>query len=474
MSANYKHEIGYEGLLNDFKRYQKQTPSGISLKRNRNTINLQFKVGNTHRKPYGCNCSFTLDGMVSALSKAGKVADALKSFESETQFWEWYHREIKDEGKIENDLLTYREAIAVVENDFWKRKDRRGNKRIKGHPSHEQSWNRTYNEYYKYLPLENPLNERSILNALKRWEQGTKSYKDAMSAYRALVRKNGYNSIYQELLKIDSKQTEFRDNQTITLEEFMEWKNRALGITEELPSNANSTIRKSWLWVFGMQIIYGLRISEVFAIKNLDKPVYDTKTNKLILYAYNDIKNNPYRLIYIGNETIIGTTVKTGKRIATPMIPPKYPNLYTDWDLQYPKLPENRPKPDSNYNTVRDFFGNIARQNLKRWKAPFTQTHADRHLGNLLGLQAGIPIEVRAQSMGHSVTMNETIYKKRQGIQTQIDVLTQSNKQAIDFTSGIIEAKRVLSKFPNSQVPIVELLAKIYQKSEVDIESLLS
>jgi integrase len=155
------------------------------------------------------------------------------------------------------------------------------------------------------------------------------------------------------------------------------------------------------------------------------------------------------------------------------MIPPKYPNLYTDWDLQNPKLPSNKPKKGSNNDTITCFFSNIIRRYLIRWKAPFTQTHADRHLGNLLGLQAGIPAEVRAASMGHSVTMNETIYKKRQGIQTQIDVLTQSNKQAIDFTSGLLEAKRVIEKYPKSQVPIVELIAKIYQKSEVDIEMLL-
>jgi hypothetical protein len=66
MSADYNHEIGYERLLKDFERYQKESPSGISLKRNRNTINLQFKIGNNKRNPYGCNCSFTLDGMVSA------------------------------------------------------------------------------------------------------------------------------------------------------------------------------------------------------------------------------------------------------------------------------------------------------------------------------------------------------------------------------------------------------------------------
>ncbi len=222
-----------------------------------------------------------------------------------------------------------------------------------------------------------------------------------------------------------------------------------------------------------MQIVYGLRISEVFAIKNLDKPVYDGK-NKLIVHAYNDTANNPHRLIYLGKETNLGTTIKTGERLARPMIPPKYPNLYFDWDLQNPKLPTNKPREGSNNKTITTFFGNMAARYLRRWNAPFTQTHADRHLGNLLGVQAGIPVEIRAQSMGHSVTMNESTYKKRQGIQTQIDVLTQSNKQAIDFTSGLLEAKQIIKKYPNSSVAVVELISKIYQKSEYEIEELLN
>ncbi|MDJ0575206.1 MAG: hypothetical protein QNJ65_08580 [Xenococcaceae cyanobacterium MO_234.B1] len=178
---------------------------------------MQFKIGETRRKPYGCNCPFTLDGMVKALSKAHKVSDALKTIPSEQQFWEWYDREIKE----------------------------------------------------------------------------------------------------------------------------------------------------------------------------------------------------------IGKETNIGTTIKTGERLARPMIPPKYPNLYFDWDLQNPKLPTNEPKKSSSYKVIQGFHCRAARDCLIQWDAPFTQTHADRHLGNLLGLQAGIPIEIRAQSMGHTVAMNENTYKKRQGIQTQ-------------------------------------------------------
>ena len=272
MSKNYNHEIGYEGLLKDFERYQKQSPRGVGLTRKNGNIYLQFKIGSTNRKQYSCSCSFTLDGMVSALSKAHKVSEALKSFTSESEFWEWYDKEIKEVGKIENDLLTFKDAIAVVEDDFWNRKDRRGNNRIKGHPSHEESWNRTYNSYYKHLPQDKVINLKDILSTLNRWQQGSKSYKDAMSAYRGLVRKNGYNSIYKELKQIDSKQTEFQECQTITLEEFIEWRDRVLGITTELHPCTNLDVRKSWLWVLGMQIVYGLRISEVFAIENLNKP----------------------------------------------------------------------------------------------------------------------------------------------------------------------------------------------------------
>jgi hypothetical protein len=480
VSKNYNHEIGYEALLKDFDRYKKRCPRGITLTKESNGIYLQFKIGDKPRSKYGCNCTFTLDGMISALSKAHKVADALKSFTSETEFWEWYDKEIKDIGKIENDVLTFREAIVVVEDDFWRRKDRRGNERVKGHPSHEKSWSRTYGEYYKYLPSDENLNLKGILKTIekqklngKKWHQGQRMYSGAIKAYRKLAEMNKRKDIYEALGDTDYVQTEFTEKQEIDLESFIEWRDKTLGITEELPIRANLNTRKAWLWVFGMQIVYCLRMSEVFAIKNLDKPVYDPKTNKVIVHAYNDLKNNPFRLIYLGKETNLGTTIKTGSRLARPMIPPKYPNLYTDWDLQNPKLPSNKPKEDSKPETIASFIADTAGKKLRRWKAPFTQTHADRRLGNLLGMQAGISSEIRAKSMGHTLAVNDRHYSTG-NIQTQIDVLTQSNKQAIDFTSGLIEAKRVIEKYPRSQVPIVELIAKIYQKSEVDIEALLS
>jgi hypothetical protein len=121
VSKDYANEIGYEALLSDFKRYQKQTPRGVGMAKKGQNIYLQFKTPNTARKQYACGCSFTLDGMVDALRKSNKVAKALKSFTSEAEFWQWYDKEIKEESQLQDDLITFGEAIALVEDDFWER-----------------------------------------------------------------------------------------------------------------------------------------------------------------------------------------------------------------------------------------------------------------------------------------------------------------------------------------------------------------
>jgi hypothetical protein len=276
VSKDYNHEIGYESLLKDFERYRKQSPRGVSLTKKDKTIVLQFKIGNKSRSQYGCNCSFTLDGMVDALSKAHKVAEALKTFTSEVEFWQWYDKEIREIGAVKNDVLTFGEAIAKVEQDFWDRPDRRRRKRDKNNPSDQSSWHETYGRFYKKLPSNEKLNINTILKTVEQQGKGRKSYKYIVSAMKKLCRVNRREDIVQILNEINITQTEFRDLQTITLDEFLKWRGEVLGIAASLPVNVHLNIRQSWLWVFSMQVVYGLRIHEVFAVQNLDKPFTTT------------------------------------------------------------------------------------------------------------------------------------------------------------------------------------------------------
>ena len=476
MGTNFA--IGYERLLELFKDAQTNSPKGVGLKRkgsgSNQRIYLRFKVGNKDRKPYACNCTFSLDGIASASKKANLVAEKLASCTSEIEFWEWYDREIKEISNIKNDILTFGEAIIQIENDFfngYRLFKKPPEKRDRKHPSDNNSWETVYLRYYQYLPQNKQINLKDIQEVLSRWEQGSKSYKDAVSVMKKLARTAKRKDILDDLEDLNSKQTKFRKKQTIGLDEFLEWRDKALGITEELHPNANLDTRKKWLWVFSMCIQYGMRISEVFAIKNL----YERYTNKELnidIPAYND-PNNEGNIIYIGKKTILGTTVKTGDRFSRLIIPPSYPNLTEKLDTLNPKLPDNKPGKNSKVRTIANFISGKARNYLVEWNAPFTQTHADRHLCNLLGMQAGIKQEIRSQSLGHTPQSNQNSYKSAQSIQTQLDVLRYSNQDAIDFVAALNLGKKLVKRYPGSYQPIAELLARIYGKNEDDVMNLL-
>ena len=88
-------------------------------------------------------------------------------------------------------------------------------------------------------------------------------------------------------------------------------------------------------------------------------------------------------------------------------------------------------------------------------------------------MQAGIPLEVRAQSMGHTPAMNDSVYKKRQSTQTTIDLLLNSNSQAIDFVTALSEVKKLVEENPEQKHFAARLLAIVYQKDSKTIAELL-
>ncbi len=343
MSPNFA--IGYERLLELFKDAQKNTPTGVSLKRkgtgNKQRIYLQFKIGNKARQPYACNCTFSLDGIASASKKAKLVAEKLSSCTSEVEFWEWYDREIKEISNIKNDVRTFGEVIAQIENEYfdgYRLFKKPPEKRDRNNISDKASYHTVYGQYFRHLPEDKLINLKDIYSVLSNWEVGTKTYKDAVSAMKKLARISKKKNVLGELENINSKQTKFLKKQTLSLQDFLEWHNKTLGITEELHPRANLNARKSWLWVFSMCIQYGMRISEVFAIKNLYGH-YVNKELEIDIPAYND-PSNEGNIIYIGKETLLGTTIKTGDRFSRLIVPPSHPDLTEKLDTLNPKLPE--------------------------------------------------------------------------------------------------------------------------------------
>ena len=469
MSKDYNFEIGYENLRKDWEVYKKQAPRGVTLVKGGNNIYLQFKTPNTPRSKHKCNCTFSIDGMNDSVRKANKVKEKLDNLSSETEFWDWYKKEVEQESQLADDRLTFEEAIKKVEDDFWSRSTKTKRTRDKKSPSDINSWDKTYGTFYRHLPKEKLFNLADIQLAIAKYKKGARTYKYVISAMKKLARFNKQQRVLEFLEDLDVTQTIYTELQTINIDAFLNWRKEALGITKDLHKNSDLDTRKAWLWVFSTQVVYALRISEVFAIKNLFEP-YVTKDG-VSIPALNDPDNNS-NLIYVGEKTDLGTTVKTGARISRPNVPPKYPNLIEILEIKTPLLPDNKPKGD-NPRSIRNFHCATARRKLVQWNAPFTQTHADRHLGNINGMQAGIPLEVRAQSLGHTPAMNDSVYKKRQSTQTTIDLLLNSNQNAIDFVSALTEVKKLVKTEPDKAQFAAKILSIIYQKDKEGILALL-
>jgi len=113
---------------------------------------------------------------------------------------------------------------------------------------------------------------------------------------KRLARLANNDNLLDSLSRLDTAQSVFQALQTVTMEDFLGWRDKTLGTTASLYLNADLEVRKAWLWIFSMQVVYGLRISETIAIQNLEKP-YITKDG-VSIPALSD-PNNTGNLIYI-------------------------------------------------------------------------------------------------------------------------------------------------------------------------------
>ena len=465
------HLLGYERLLALFKSIQKQTPKGVGLKREVRSsatyVALQFKLGDK-RTSKACNCPFTEIGIIRSLEKAQLVSKALESFSSEVDFWQWYEDVILETNVIKNDLITFAEAIELVENNYWSNFNGKRQPRNKSNPSHQTCWYDTYGRFYKLLPMENTVNCGDIMTAIHSKEAGTKIFTMCIRAMKKLTELCNYQSITIELQKLNSKQFKFKDNmQSVSIEDFLEMRSCILDVPPG-DKRYNIESRKAWLFVFSMQVVYGLRLSEVFAVRNID--ISFTTKDGITIPALND-PGNTKMISVVGYETLLGTTTKTGYRLAMTLLPPTHMNLIEVLDIKNGKLPTVTMESD-NPVSIRHKYTKTARNNLCHWLkyTKFTQTHALRHLANLNGMMAGVSLEKRAMSLGHSPAMNDAVYKKRQTTKTTLDLLTQSTIQALPLQTAITVAKQLGCVDAKS----ITLLSSIYNVSEGEIINLLN
>jgi hypothetical protein len=335
----------------------------------------------------------------------------------------------------EKPSLTFGEAIAKQANIYWFGVDRKRRFRDRTSISQQATYKSVYGRFYALLPADKLFNIQDLLDVLAIKERGTKVYGDCLYALRKLAATAEHSGAIEALAKVQHTQIKFRELQNAELDSFLMWMLECrLSAGERYAER-----RKQWLWVFSMQLVYGFRVHEVFAIANLTGP-FRTRDG-VTIPALRDTTNLKM-IAVVGETTLSGTTTKTGYRLAAPMLPPSHPNLINDLDIRGGSPPVLTIK-STDPKIIADKYNHSARIALKRWNAPITQTHALRHLANQNGRQAGISAEDRAANLGHSVTMNTATYLKREATNTRLAAIDAQNSRVMPLEGAIAVLKRV-------------------------------
>jgi integrase len=458
-------DLASERVSAYLKECQKRCPKGVSIKlagsSQKRYLQLRFNIG-TKQRSLACDCPMTMQGITAASEKAVLVSAALKSVTTEAEFLVWYDEVIIGKNVVRNNLMTFGDAIKKFEEEYWAAPDRKHRQRSRTSVSQQATYTNVYGRFFKLLPSDRLIQSKDLLEALDTLEEGTGCYGDCLYAFKRLAVVTGHGSVIAALDNIKHTQTKFRALQNAELTAILTWMKQCL----EASSERYRLQRKRWLWVFSVQLIYGLRINEVFAIQNVNKPF---KTKDGVTIPAVTQFGNKAMIVVVGEETVLGTTTKTGYRLVPPMVPPSHPSLVEDLDIATGELPKIT-STSNNPLSVTSRISHAARKNLVKWKAPVTQTHALRHLCNQHGRQAGISTENRATNLGHSAQVNANTYLKREATATRLAAIDAMNARSILPFEGCLAAIRRIGVTTET----VALIAEIYGLQSDDVVTALS
>lgn len=247
-----------------------------------------------------------------------------------------------------NNVQTIGDWIRRFEADYFTRRRRS--------PQSETTWKDDYIKVFKTLPSEAMLTIELLKEAIDRTEADSRTRRRFVDVCSRLAEFAGLEANFKPLRgSYSAASTEVREVPPDAL--IAQWFDR-------IPNPA-------WRWVFGMMAAYGIRNHEVFHLDFSKFPV---------LIVLDGTKTNFHRVY------------------------PLYPEWAKDWGLQKMQIPNCNGRNNSE-------LGNRVTHAFKRYGIPFSPYDL-RHGWAIRSLEFGMPIELAAQQMGHSIGVHTQTYHR--------------------------------------------------------------
>ena len=391
--------------------------------------------------------------------------------------WDWFNSLIGKPTSEQTKQLTCKEMVEQYKKHFFKQ--RGNNKSVKedwfkrGKPIEENIGNEgkplSLSLIKKIIETKanNSTARGTIINGLVELLKyfNNTDYKEIIKEYKA----NNNPKCKKRNVPSDDKITEVQRN----------------GFTPNPRTNKRYLHRcPQWQFLYGLLATYGLRIHEAWNIANWDKPVTlqngdwvavdvddDNKiemqrdNGDLIIPAILDPSNKEYFLC-------IKDSTKTGYRIAAPLSPEGH-NWIEEFNLLQPlnlpdiknplkKVGANETGTNSTTGTCRWF---------KRKEYGF-RPHDLRHAYNHRGHQLGYNPKALADSLGHSIKMNNNNYLRHMSDEVKLEgmknaIAKEQNKRSrVEKLENELKALKAQLEAKDNEIELLKTKLKMYEAIE--------
>lgn len=250
--------------------------------------------------------------------------------------------------EAENDVQTVSDWVTRFEQDYFTRRERNAKS--------ETTWRHDYLKAFSVLPGDSSLTVEVLRAAIENTKPDSRTRKRFCDCLGRLANFASLEADFKPLRgRYSSQTTEVREVPPDVL--VAAWRDR-------IPNPA-------WRWAYGMLATYGLRNHELF---------------------YLDFSRMPVLLVLDGSKTDFHRVY------------PLYPEWVDFWELQTINLPQCS-GPDNSA------LGNRVTHAFKRYDIPFNPYDL-RHGWAVRSLEFGMPVELAAQQMGHSVDVHCRTYHR--------------------------------------------------------------
>ncbi|MEM4177844.1 MAG: hypothetical protein QXS29_09810 [Nitrososphaeria archaeon] len=487
-------------LIEEYKKIQQwlkeEKANFLLVKEKNNSVSFKIPVTVNGKQEYVKRTTgekITLDGLARLKVKCRKLKEYLGSNPSLSQIISFIDGLNKEKQEIVDDRITMEEAVKKVEKWFFQRKDRRKLQRSKQEMSDLKSWDREYGGYYDKLPKQAIVTYETLKKALDAYgidpDTGEtnpylRKYQDCLRAYIKLCEINKLQDIQRKLeeLKVTKDQWQVSkkpSGEEINTEEFYKLREAVLND----PDTRYREEREFWIWVYSVQFVYGLRISEVLHIRNWTEdycPAKDPEENNPLNFVFPaliDVKKNPEHIIYIGNyreptpNDKRRKNAKTGWRYVHPIEDPEYPNMFQDFGIIEGIKKHLFSLKQYNRNT----FLSRANRHLRKWSKKYLGkeirgTHTFRRAAAEIKYITTENEVTYENEMGHGVGVAKGTYLKKD---PEVTKRMEKKKKMIKAKSGelkvdIATAKQVISEAyknvsPEAKKEARQLIILIFQ-----------